>query len=294
MRLATSTALLFSLALVCAHAGDTERNVARQSGGPVVQLANEASSFKFVVLGDSGTGKKPQYELADQMVALRGRFDYGTVILLGNNIQGSERPQDFVNKFESPYRRLLDQGVAFRAVLGNDDSREQRRYKLFNMSGEYYTFSPAPGIQVFTLDSTLMTPTRVHWVEEQLQQSSSVWKIAVFHHSLYSSGRRHGSQAVLRSTLEPLFVKYNVSVVFSAHDNFYERITPQKGNLVLRRRLRRNGSARRHRSKQRTHGERFDTDLAFVAAEVGRDSMTFNAISRVGQTVDSGQVLRRK
>jgi len=45
---------------------------------------------------------------------LRDRFDYRTVILLGNNIQGSGRPQDFLNKFELPYRRLLDQGVAFR------------------------------------------------------------------------------------------------------------------------------------------------------------------------------------
>ena len=29
--------------------------------------------------------------------------------------------------------------------------------------------------------------------------------------------------------LEPLFVKYNVSVVFTGHDHFYERIKPQKG-----------------------------------------------------------------
>ena len=29
--------------------------------------------------------------------------------------------------------------------------------------------------------------------------------------------------------LEPLFVKYGVSVVFAGHDHFYERIKPQKG-----------------------------------------------------------------
>jgi len=56
------------------------------------------------------------------------------------------------------------------------------------MTGEYYTFSPTPDIQVFALDSSFMTPTQLTWLEEQLKESSSVWKIAVFHHSLYSSG----------------------------------------------------------------------------------------------------------
>jgi hypothetical protein len=294
MRLTTSTALLCSLALLHAHATATEQSVARQADSPVVQLPNDASSFKFVVLGDSGTGTQPQRELADQMVALRDRFDYRTVILLGNNIQGSERPQDFLNKFEVPYRRLLDQAVAFRAVLGNQDSREQRRYKLFNMSGEYYTFSPGPGIQVFALDSTYMTPPQVQWLEAQLSQSSSVWKIAVLHHSLYSSGRRHGSQVALRRVLEPLFVKYKVNVVFSAHDNVYERITPQQDISYF---VVGSGGTVRRGDIDRSSGltaSGFDTDLAFLAVEVARDSLSFNAISRVGQTVDSGRVLRRE
>ena len=38
----------------------------------------------------------------------------------------------------------------------------------------------------------------------------------------------------------------------------------------------------------------FDTDLAFLAAEVAGDAMSFNVITRTGQTVDSGRVLRRK
>ena len=29
--------------------------------------------------------------------------------------------------------------------------------------------------------------------------------------------------------LEPLFVKHDVSVVFTGHDHFYERTKPQKG-----------------------------------------------------------------
>ena len=35
-------------------------------------------------------------------------------------------------------------------------------------------------------------------------------------------------------------------------------------------------------------------DLAFMAAEITGDEMYFNAISRRGQTVDSGVLIRRK
>ncbi|MDP2897120.1 MAG: hypothetical protein Q8Q12_11295 [bacterium] len=37
-----------------------------------------------------------------------------------------------------------------------------------------------------------------------------------------------------------------------------------------------------------------DTDRAFMTAEIIRDQMYFNAISRLGQTVGSGVLTRRK
>ena len=38
----------------------------------------------------------------------------------------------------------------------------------------------------------------------------------------------------------------------------------------------------------------FDTDLAFLAAEIDGDELYFNAISRVGAVIDSGIIQRRK
>ena len=81
-------------------------------------LPNQAESFKFGVLGNSGTGEQAQDQLADQMATLRERFKDQAVILLGDNIQGNERPQDFVKKFEAPYKRLLEAGVTFHADSG--------------------------------------------------------------------------------------------------------------------------------------------------------------------------------
>jgi hypothetical protein len=247
------------------------------------------------VLGDFGSGSRAQYELGDQMTSLHDRFKYQLVVLTGDNIYGRERPQDFVKKFERPYKALLDRNVKFYASLGNHDAREQRYYRLFNMDGKlYYTFSPHPDVRFFALESTYPTPEQFQWLEHELSTSTSKWKIAFFHHPLYSSGDRHGSDIRLREVLEPQFVKHNVSVVLNGHDHFYERVKPQKGITYFV--VGSGGQLRRGNIDRRTglSASGFDTDLVFMAAEIVGDEMYFQAISRDGQTVDSGVVGRRK
>src|SRR4029078_6905162 len=140
-------------------------------------LPNKEGSLKFGVLGDFGTGASSQYQLAEQMAKLYARFKYQLVVLVGDNLYGSERPQDFQKKFELPYKALLDDGVKFSASLGNNDAREQRYYKLFNMDGKlYYSFSPMPNIRFFALESTYPVPEQIQWLENELKASSSDWK----------------------------------------------------------------------------------------------------------------------
>jgi 3',5'-cyclic AMP phosphodiesterase CpdA len=265
---------------------------AAQTAAP---LPNIEGSLKFAVLGDFGTGERPQYELAEQMAKLRARFKYDLVVLVGDNLYGAERPQDFEKKFEIPYKSLLGAGVKFYASLGNHDAREQRFYKPFNMQGKlYYAFSPKPNVRFFAFESTYPEPEQIGWLEKELAASNDDWKIVFFHHPLYSSGDRHGSDQRLREVLEPLFLKYNVSVVLNGHDHFYERVKPQKGITYF---VVGSGGQLRRGNIDRGSGitaTGFDTDLAFMAAEISGDQMYFNTISRVGQTVDSGVFTRRK
>jgi predicted MPP superfamily phosphohydrolase len=299
----SSVMLLFLLLLILTGSGYRDMGIiagatpveAQQSRAEqLAPLPNKDGSLKFCVLGDFGTGNKSQYQLADQMAALHGRFKYDLVVLVGDNLYGAQRPQDFKKKFELPYKALLDSGVKFYASLGNHDSREQRYYKLFNMEGKlYYTFSPKASVRFFAFDSSYPEPEQIKWLEDELKASSSDWKIVFFHHPLYSSGERHGSDIRLREVLEPLFLKYNVSVVLTGHDHFYERVKPQKGIAYF---VVGSGGRLRKGNIDRESGitaKGFDTDLAFMAAEIIGDNMYFNAISRTGQTVDSGALARR-
>jgi hypothetical protein len=68
----------------------------------------DKDSVRFAIIGDSGTGTQPQYDVGTLMAAARAVFPFGFVVMLGDNIYGSERPQDFANKFEKPYKLLLD------------------------------------------------------------------------------------------------------------------------------------------------------------------------------------------
>jgi 3',5'-cyclic AMP phosphodiesterase CpdA len=259
-------------------------------------LPNKSDSLKFAVLGDFGTGSKEQYQLAAQMKRVHDVFPFDLVTLVGDNLYGSERPQDFQKKFEIPYKPLLDAGVKFVASLGNHDANEQRFYKLFNMDGKtYFSYKASKqDVRFFVLESTYMKPEQITWLEKELKDSKEDWKIPYFHHPPYSSGDRHGSDARLREVLEPLFVKYNVSVVLTGHDHFYERVKPQNGIVYFV--VGSGGQLRKgnldKRSTLTAAGN--DTEQSFMVAEINEDEMTFNAVSRSGRVFDKGVITRRK
>ena len=268
---------------------------ARPPGAMALTLPMREGSLKFAVLGDFGDGTKREFNMAEQVVRAHAQFPFELVTLTGDNLYGSERPQDFTVKFEQPYRTLIDQGVKFYGALGNHDAREQRFYKLFNMNGKlYYSYkAPEQNVRFFALESGYMDPDQLKWLENELSSSSEDWKILYFHHPLYSSGKTHGSDLELRQLLEPLFIKHNVSVVFQGHDHIYERVKPQNGIAywVI-------GSGGRFRQgdlNPRTGitAKGYDADNAVMLVEIAGDEMFFNTISRTGQVVDSGVVQRR-
>jgi hypothetical protein len=247
---------------------------------------------RFAVIGDTGTGDRKQYEVAAMLAKSRLVFPFEFVLMVGDNMYGSERPQDYVQKFEKPYRPILDAKVAFYASLGNHDDPNQRFYKLFNMNGNrFYTFQK-PDIRFFALDSNYMDKDQQAWLEKELEASRSKWKIAFFHHPIYSSGGRHGSEVDLRAIVEPLFVKHGVSVVFAGHEHFYERLKPQQGISYFTS----GGGAKLRAGDVRVGpltAKAFDTDNSYMLVEIDGDQMHFQTLSRTGRAVDSGVVTHR-
>jgi 3',5'-cyclic AMP phosphodiesterase CpdA len=256
-----------------------------------LKLPNKEGSVKFVLIGDTGTGSRAQSEVGAQMEALRKKFPFTFVLMAGDNMYGSQRARDFVNKFEKPYEALLSAGVKFFAAIGNHDEAFTINYPPLNMGGRrYYTFVRSQ-VRFLVLDTNVMDAEQLRWFEETLKESPEPWKIAYFHHPLYGNAGRHGSAADMRVLLEPLLVRYGVTVVFSGHDHVYERLVPQRGITYF---VAGSGGKLRKGDLQRTASTAagFDQDQAFVIAEIEADTLYFQTITRTGATVDFGTIPR--
>jgi len=244
------------------------------------------------VIGDMGNASRRQYETARQLWAQHERFPFEFVLTVGDNIYGDESPADMHRKFALPYEPIIKAKIPFYATLGNHDDRSQVNYPLFNMNGRaYYTFTRGP-VQFFALDSTQLTQDQLRWFEDEITRSTVPWRIAYFHHPIYSSGLRHGPLLVLRAALEPILSTFGARVVFMGHEHFYERLHPRYGVYPFITgsggELRRGGI--RDGSEAMAAG--YDEDNAFVLVEIEGDTLRFEAVNRLGRIVDSGTIPR--
>jgi hypothetical protein len=264
-------------------------------------LPNSEHSVKFAVIGDAGRGNQAQRDVAAQMVRFHERFAFPFVIMVGDNLyEGPATPEDYRTKFEEPYAPLLAHGVQFFAALGNHDDPKEIYYERFNMRGRrYYRFGP-PGnfvarittpVQFFALDSTYLDRQQLAWLDSELASSGAEWKIVFLHHPIYTSGRYRTSAFVNRSTLESIFTRRQVSVVFSGHEHIYQRSTLQNGIQYFV--TGGAGSLRPGDGAPASYIARtYSANYHFMLVEIEGDVMHFQAISRTGATIDAGRLRR--
>lgn len=287
-------ALLISATLFIPVSAQRLTNADVKSAPVKLLLPVKDGSVRFAVIGDTGSGTTEQRQVGDMMVRYRAVFPFEFVLMMGDNLYGGEAPKDFEKKFTEPYRVLLDNKVKFYASLGNHDLPLQVNYTNFNMDGkEYYRFKKG-NVAFYALNSNYMDKKQVQWLENELSKDTSEWKVCFFHHPPYSSAKKHGSDPQLREVVEPIFIKYGVKVVLTGHDHVYERIKPQKGIYYFV-----SGAGGKLRtgdikSTSPLTDKSYDRDMHFMLFEVAGDQMYFQAISRTGETIDSGVITRVK
>jgi len=245
----------------------------------VVSFAGGDSKTRFAVLGDFGTGGSDEFGVASQMLETHHRSELDLILTVGDNIYPNGSGRHFAKRFEEPFAGLLKERVKFYAVLGNHDVEEGRKISRGNGV-----------IDFFMLDSTDCESGQVNWLENSLRDSRAKWKVAALHHPIYSSGKKHGSDVKVRKTLEPLFKRYHVQVVFAGHDHVYERTKPQDGVQYFITGA--GGQIRRGDIDMQSElrAASFDRENSFMYLEVDENEMAFKSISEKGEVVDSGVI----
>lgn len=205
------------------------------------------------------------------------RCDFG--VMLGDNIypsgatlgaDGRDDEQRFTELLYRPYVGLQEQRPAFRIfpVLGNHDWDTSRggamaqlswmqQSGLYDMPGLYYRHRPAPGVEIFAIDTTVLLagqtvydleladdgsvlPGReidapapwevprgseqqmVQWLEQALRESDAHWKVVIAHHPIWSSsGGKYHQAGVMRELLLPALCRY-ADLLLVGHEHTLE------------------------------------------------------------------------
>lgn len=179
--------------------------------------------FRFLALGDFGSGSAEQYALANRMCRLRTNRGFDHVVTTGDNVYDDGAPAMFDTAFFKPYGCLLDGGVRFHAVLGNhdirtDNGRPELDEPAFGMPRRDYVFR-AGGVRFVMANSNSFN---FDWLRKALTpREGDRWTVVSFHHPVFSSGV-YGPTPGLRPKLPRMFANKGVDLVLNGHEHHYE------------------------------------------------------------------------
>jgi 3',5'-cyclic AMP phosphodiesterase CpdA len=203
--------------------------------------------------------------------------------MLGDNLYND----DYSGEFALPYKELIDAKVPFYAALGNHDRDLEKHYKPFNMSdADRYQFDVSNARFVALNSNRPDDPAQLAWLDQAFKDTGSKWRIAFFHHPLYSSGE-HAQQSrdEIRPALEPALIRNRVHVVLAGHEHLYERVAPQHG-------IRYFVSGGGGRKLYDVHLSEFDefgiSEHHFMVLEINNDTLFYETISHTGRILDCG------
>src|SRR3954468_20375119 len=98
---------------ICQKAANPNATGSRVSQPLKLALPVKEGSVKFAIIGDTGTGSNKQQDVADVMVRYRQTFPFDFVLMMGDNLYGTETPADYQKKFANVYQKLLADKVKF-------------------------------------------------------------------------------------------------------------------------------------------------------------------------------------
>ncbi len=160
----------------------------------------------------------------------------GTVFTLGDNAYVAGTAEQFQKCYEPYWGRHKDRT---RPVIGNHDMRTDNGAPYYEYFGEsagekdkgWYSYE-LNGWQVLVLNSTCdlidceEDSEQADWLREELEDSDAKCTVAMWHHPLFTSGWKHGSDPRVKPFFQLLY-DHGVELVLNGHNHHYERFAPQ-------------------------------------------------------------------
>lgn len=194
-----------------------------------------AAPFSFVYLGDPQIGFDFWAGLIHKAQA---SVPHAALYLVAGDLVNRGKYRDEWDVYFNAGKGIFER-TSHVPVLGNHDysSRPSPDFylKLFALPENGPKTIPAEHAYSFTygnalfivLDSNQEPETQTAWLEEQLKNSTAVWKFVSYHHPAYSSATSRDNPEI-RRLWGDIFDKYHVDIAFQGHDHAYLRSFPMK------------------------------------------------------------------
>ncbi|HUW11296.1 MAG TPA: metallophosphoesterase [Anaerolineae bacterium] len=190
--------------------------------------------FSFAVIGDTHSGvyefprrkreiDRTHQSLVDRMATLSPDFylHVGDLVQEGADLAAWD-------EFFAIEEELL-KAVTMFPTLGNHERNHQNYFDYFHLPGNerWYSFDYGNAhfvcLEVDGYAATAPDSEQYRWLQNDLANTSQLWKLVFFHFPAYSSGGGFGSSPEVQAHLVPLFQRYGVDIVFNGHEHNYQR-----------------------------------------------------------------------
>ncbi|GIW22963.1 MAG: hypothetical protein KatS3mg068_1970 [Candidatus Sericytochromatia bacterium] len=185
--------------------------------------------YKFIVVGDAGSGFKAQYDVANAIEKKCKNNNCDFVLYLGDNFYDygvkSLDDSQFIDKFEKPYKNI---DLKFYVILGNHDYRGNihaqikysKKNKKFFLPNRVYKVKK-DFIDIFAIDTNIPYKKQTENLLNELKNSQARWKIVFGHHPRYSSGLHGDASKQLANMLDTSLCN-NADFYLAGHDHHKE------------------------------------------------------------------------
>jgi Calcineurin-like phosphoesterase len=195
--------------------------------------AASATSLKFTSYGDSRTNGSAHNGIAGQVVSLfKSDPAFQTLnISVGDWVSGDSDSAWMSEWFNPSYTniRMQDANISDIGIRGNHEGSatfwKQYWPEPFQSGGLYWSFDYGP-VHFVMLDAYTAYnagSAQYNWLKADLAASTKTWKLVAIHEPGWSAGGGHANNTTVQNDLQPLFVQYGVSILFSGHNHYYAR-----------------------------------------------------------------------
>ena len=192
-----------------------------------------SNSFRCIIFGDS-RGVWDNWLHAKRVADAINLEQPDIVIHGGDMVKNGWDNQQWMTWLN--LMKPLMQNTTLFTVIGNHEGNSNRYYELFSLPGneKWYSFDYG-NCHFIILDN--YEPYNEHsdqygWLKEDLESTSKPFKIVCMHEPLYCKGG-HKPRVDIREVWEPLFIEYNVNLVFQSHNHYYQRSNPINGVIYI-------------------------------------------------------------